>query len=164
MKALVIFVCLALSFRTAHQHNTGCFPTNWKHRWVRVNANLWLTQLDTRRPWHEQAIKCLSIEKGTNFARADSKEVQSVIAHRFDNDVWLAGYEIGNSGAWYWYGRGPHLCGTERIISSAWSPSARPDAGKHSTMHCMVNRNVGYKGWYYASCMDSKKAVCELKC
>ena len=167
MKSLPILVCLALAFGASHQQPTGCFPTNWNHRWVRVNANLWLTQLDTRRPWHEQAMKCQSIEPGnrTNFARGDTKEVQTVIAHRFDSDVWLGGFEVGNSGAWYWFGRGAHLCETQKITGSFWSSVARPDADKHSNWHCMVNRNYGsIKGWYYASCTNPKKAVCELRC
>merc|ERR1712212_1236166 len=91
-----------------------CMPTNWNYRWQLFQGS-WYTQVDTARPWAEQVARCETIEPGrmASIASVDDKDVSNMVQKRFDQSVWVGGFELGNSRTFMWYNNGPGICAKE---------------------------------------------------
>ena len=136
----------------------NCFPENWSHAWLRV-GNVWYTKLDTPRSWLEQVKKCKELEPGrSTIGSIQSKQEQDTVTKRFPT-VWLGGFEIVNTGQWFWWG-----AGEPKPIQQTYWRGREPNDYNGQESCIVANYVAGKGGWDDNMCQLKRKALCELRC
>lgn len=184
MKLLVIVTLISVV--AAAQPN--CMPTNWNYRWQLFKGS-WYTQLDTARPWAEQVEKCKAIEPNqmASIASINDADASKMVGHRFQQSVWVGGFELGNSRTFMWYNNGPGICGQKGKVEmkpilgddDLWARIDMPAGNTkgdnyYDDKNCIhrysyltggnVDDSSQYTGLRRDECMLKKKAVCQLRC
>ena len=147
--------------------SNGCVPTNWRYPWWHI-GDVWYTAIKDSVNWYAAERKCRSIEPGkTNLATIKSTEEHTTLSNALkwlggSTYVWIGGIKVEDTSAFYWYTNNESIVKLESMHVRHWQ-SGQPNEASSKQM-CVRMYPLNNGNWYDASCTQSNRAFCELRC